>query len=97
MAYQVVLSRRAVQDLKSIVRYISLDSPSNAKSFGELLLTKANSLSKFTKVGKKIQELRDSEFVKSSSSATGLSTESIMPDRLWKYLDSGMQHVWRQK
>lgn len=47
MDYQVILSPRAIQDLKEIVRYISIDSPANAEKFGLALIEKARTLKVF--------------------------------------------------
>jgi plasmid stabilization system protein ParE len=59
MAYQIVLSPAARRDLRDIVRYISLDSPSRAISFGQFLLTQARKLGAFPEMGRVVPEIAE--------------------------------------
>lgn len=59
MDYQIILSPRAIQDLKEIVRYISIDSPANAEKFGLALIEKARTLKVFPERGRVVPEFRD--------------------------------------
>jgi plasmid stabilization system protein ParE len=51
MGYQVALSPSARRDLRDIVRYISLDSPQRAITFGQLLLNSTKRLAEFPEMG----------------------------------------------
>ena len=57
MGYQVALSPTARRDLRDIVRYISLDSPERAVTFGQFLLTQAKKLSQFPQMGRMVPEI----------------------------------------
>lgn len=59
MDYQVILSPRAVQDLREIVRYISYDDPIAAERFGEQMLDAALSLSMLPERGRLVPEFDD--------------------------------------
>lgn len=59
MAYQVGLSPSARRDLQGIVRYISLDNPDRARTFGEFLVSKTKPLSDFPEMGRVVPELED--------------------------------------
>jgi toxin ParE1/3/4 len=59
MDYQVILSPRAIQDLQEIVRYISVDSPTNAEKFGFALIEKARTLKTFPERGRLAPEFHD--------------------------------------
>ena len=52
MDYSVVLSPSARRDLRDIVRYISLDSPERAQSFGAFLISQTRLLAKFPEIGR---------------------------------------------
>jgi toxin ParE1/3/4 len=56
MDFKVILSPRAVQDLREIVRYISLDNPGRAESFGRELIAKTRSLMAFPEMGRVVPE-----------------------------------------
>lgn len=56
MGYQVALSPSARNDLRDIVRYISLDSPDRAVTFGFFLVSHTKSLSDFPKLGRIVPE-----------------------------------------
>jgi|SRR5882672_11209106 len=57
MAFKIILSPRAVQDLREIVRYISLDNPERAESFGRELVAKTRLLATFPEFGRVVPEL----------------------------------------
>lgn len=59
MGYQVALSPAARRDLKSIVRYISLDSPDRAVRFGQFLVSNTKRLSEFPEFGRIVPEFDD--------------------------------------
>jgi toxin ParE1/3/4 len=59
MDYIVVLSPKAVRDLETIVRYISLTNPSAARKIGQNLLDKIKELSQFPFRGQKVPEFDD--------------------------------------
>jgi toxin ParE1/3/4 len=60
MDYQVVLSPKAVRDLETIVRYISLSNPETASLLGQRLLEKTKELGQFPLKGQKVPEFDDS-------------------------------------
>ncbi len=56
MDYAVILSPKAVGDLETIVRYISLSNPIAARKVGQSLLEKIQELSQFPLKGQKVPE-----------------------------------------
>jgi len=56
MGYQIALSPSARQDLRDIVRYISLDSPERSVAFGQFLITQTKRLAEFPKLGRVVPE-----------------------------------------
>jgi toxin ParE1/3/4 len=60
MDYQVILSPSARSDIRDIVRYISLDAPNRALSFGQFLISKTRLLGKFPELGRVVPELANS-------------------------------------
>jgi len=59
MDYQVVLSRSSRKDLQDIVRYISMDDPSKALSFGRFLIHHTKGLAQFPELGRVVPEFGD--------------------------------------
>lgn len=59
MDCKVILSPRAIQDLKEIVRYISFDNPKAAARFGYALIDAALSLATFPERGRLVPEFDD--------------------------------------
>lgn len=59
MDYQVVLAPSARADLQSIVRYISVDLPDTALSFGRFLVSHTKALGQFLKLGRIVPEFGD--------------------------------------
>ena len=57
MDFKVILSPRAVQDLREIVRYISFDNPVRAKSFGHELTARTRALAAFPELGRVVPEI----------------------------------------
>jgi addiction module RelE/StbE family toxin len=56
MGYQIALSPSARRDLRDIVRYISLDSPNRAVSFGQFLISSTKRLADFPEMGRIVPE-----------------------------------------
>ena len=56
MDFKVILSPRAVQDLREIVRYISFDNPVRAESFGRELTARTRALAAFPELGRVVPE-----------------------------------------
>jgi|SRR6266850_6282249 len=59
MDCKVILSPRAIQDLREIVRYISLDDAHSAEKFGYALIDAALSLGKLPERGRFVPEFAD--------------------------------------
>ena len=59
MGYQIALSPSARRDLRDIVRYISLDSPERAVTFGQFLLNSTKRLADFPEMGRVVPEFDD--------------------------------------
>ena len=59
MGYQVALSPSARRDLRAIVRYISLDSPERAVTFGQFLISNTKRLADFPELGRVVPEFGD--------------------------------------
>ncbi|MDZ4406317.1 MAG: type II toxin-antitoxin system RelE/ParE family toxin [Prosthecobacter sp.] len=55
----MIISPRAIQDLREIVRYISLDDPKTARRFGEKLVSAAESLAILPERGRIVPEFDD--------------------------------------
>lgn len=60
MGYQVALTPSARRDLRDIVRYISLDAPERAVTFGQLLVSSTKRLGEFPEMGRVVPEFGDS-------------------------------------
>jgi plasmid stabilization system protein ParE len=56
MGYQVALSPSARRDLRDVVRYISLDSPERAVTFGLFLVSHTKRLAEFPELGRVVPE-----------------------------------------
>jgi toxin ParE1/3/4 len=59
MDYQVILSASARADLRNIVRYISLDAPDRALSFGMFLISRTRLLAHSPQLGRVVPEFGD--------------------------------------
>lgn len=59
MAYRVRWSPRAADDLESIARYVSLDSPAYAKAVVKTILKLTRKFSRFPLAGRKVPEFND--------------------------------------
>jgi toxin ParE1/3/4 len=59
MGYQVALAPSARRDLRDIVRYISLDSPERAVTFGQFLVSSTKRLADFPEMGRVVPEFGD--------------------------------------
>lgn len=62
MGYQVALSPSARRDLRDIVRYISLDSPERALTFGQFLVSNTRRLAEFPEMGRIVPEFATPKF-----------------------------------
>ncbi|WP_221029181.1 type II toxin-antitoxin system RelE/ParE family toxin [Actomonas aquatica] len=60
MDYKVVLSPRAIEDLRDIVLYISPDRPETARRLGLALVEKTKTLAQFPLSGRIVPEFGDS-------------------------------------
>jgi len=59
MGYSVALSPSGRRDLRDIVRYISLDSPERALTFGNFLVTQLRRLADYPELGRVVPEFDD--------------------------------------
>lgn len=90
MGYQVALSPSARRDLRDIVRYISLDSPERALTFGQFLVSNTKRLADFPEMGESCPSLTILSFARLLCGPTGSSIASIMRNAGWMLPDSGM-------
>ena len=80
MGYQVVLSHSARNDLREIVRYLSIDSPERAIAFGRLLLSGTKRLADFPLMGRVVPEFGDSairEIIVRAYRVVGVKAEPV--------------------
>jgi toxin ParE1/3/4 len=56
MAFKIVWSEQAREDLQSIVLFIAQDNPTAAESFGYLLMSKVDVLAQIPKFGRVVPE-----------------------------------------
>jgi toxin ParE1/3/4 len=59
MAFRIVWSETALADLRDLVRYIARDDPQVARRFGDLIITKVQSLKTFPRIGRIVPEFRN--------------------------------------
>jgi addiction module RelE/StbE family toxin len=59
MAFKIIWSEQARDDLQSIVLFIARDNPRVAESFGCLLMSKVDTLAKFPQLGRIVPEEQD--------------------------------------
>ncbi len=59
MGYPVILTPQSQEDLAAIVQFIALDNPDSARTYGNLLIDKALSLSSLPEMGRVVPELGD--------------------------------------
>ena len=59
MAFQIVWSEIALSDLRDLVRYIARDDRQVAGRFGDLIVSKVESLQSFPRIGRIVQEYRE--------------------------------------
>ena len=59
MGVPVVITPTAIADLEEIVRFIAVDSPDRARSFGHALIDQALSLGPFPEMGRVTPEIGD--------------------------------------
>jgi toxin ParE1/3/4 len=59
MAFQIIWSEQARDDLQSIVLFIAQDNPTVAESFGYQLMAKVDVLARFPELGRVVPEEND--------------------------------------
>jgi addiction module RelE/StbE family toxin len=59
MAFKIIWSEQARDDLQSIVLFIAQDNPPVAESFGCLLMSKVDVLAQFPLIGRAVPEAND--------------------------------------
>ncbi len=59
MAYKIIWSLQARDDLREIVSFIAADNPAVAESFGLQLMTRTDSLANFPQLGRVVPEQND--------------------------------------
>jgi toxin ParE1/3/4 len=59
MAFQIIWSEQARDDLQSIVLFIAHDNPTVAESFGCRLMSKVDVLAQFPQIGRVVPEEED--------------------------------------
>lgn len=59
MAFQIIWSAQARDDLQSIVFFIAQDNPTIAESFGYQLMSKVDVLAQFPEIGRVVPEEND--------------------------------------
>jgi plasmid stabilization system protein ParE len=59
MAFKIIWSEQARDDLQSIVLFIARDNPSVAESFGCSLMSKVDALAQFPQLGRIVPEEQD--------------------------------------
>jgi plasmid stabilization system protein ParE len=59
MAFKIIWSEQARDDLQSIVLFIAQDNPAAAESFGYLLMSKVDVFAQFPQIGRLVPEEND--------------------------------------
>lgn len=59
MAFKIIWSEQARDDLQSIVLFIAQDNPNISESFGYLLMSKVDVLAQFPQLGRVVPEEND--------------------------------------
>ena len=59
MGWPVILTPQSQEDLREIVTYIARDSPERARTFGNILIDKALSITAFPEMGQVVPEVAD--------------------------------------
>jgi plasmid stabilization system protein ParE len=59
MAYKLIWSPTASEDLRHLVRYIAIDSPERAAAFGLRLIERVERLPLFPEMGRMVPERKD--------------------------------------
>ena len=59
MAFQIIWSEQARDDLQSIVLFIAQDNPAVAESFGYQLMSQVDMLAQFPQIGRMVPEEND--------------------------------------
>ena len=61
MAYRIVWSRTSQRDLRSLVKYISRDSPRRAEQFGYRIVAKVEMLQEHPHIGRVVPEFNQAD------------------------------------
>jgi plasmid stabilization system protein ParE len=67
MAFKIVWSDQAREDLRDIVLFIARDNPPAAESFGYSLMSKVDYLAEFPKMGRVVPEAEDPQIPEETS------------------------------
>ncbi len=59
MAYKLIWSPAATEDLRQLVRYIAIDNPERAAAFGLRLIDRVEQLQGFPEMGRMVPERQD--------------------------------------
>lgn len=59
MAFRIVWSQSALDDLRDLVRYIARDDRHVARRFGDLIVNKVQALQTFPRIGRVVPEYRE--------------------------------------
>jgi toxin ParE1/3/4 len=59
MAFRIIWTKSAREDLKAVVKYIKSDNPKAAESFGFRLIKEAESVAEFPRRGRMVPEEND--------------------------------------
>jgi plasmid stabilization system protein ParE len=59
MAFKIIWSEQARDDLQAVVLFIAQDNPPAAESFGCLLMSKVDVLAQFPQIGRVVPEEKD--------------------------------------
>ena len=87
MAYKLIWSPTARDDLHDIILFIARDNPNRAMSFGYKLISETDRVQEFPELGRIVPET----FASSPFGRIELSTESITGERSARSLAFGIQ------
>jgi toxin ParE1/3/4 len=82
MAYKLIWSPAARDDLHDIVVFIARDNPSSAMSFGYELISETDRLQEFPELGRSVPEYRDDNIREIIFAHIASSIESILAKAL---------------
>jgi toxin ParE1/3/4 len=88
MAFKIIWSQQARDDLRDIVTFIAENDPSVAESFGFRLMAKVDVLAQFPRIGRVVPEEQSENSVRLFCLHTGLFTGS------WRNQVIAIARVW---